>query len=60
MLPKAQSIVRALAGGVTSVHIVDGRVPHQVVAELFTSRGVGTMIRSGPPAEGESLPGERG
>ena len=45
--------VRALAGGVASVHIIDGRVPHNVVAELFTSRGVGTMIRPGAPLEGE-------
>jgi acetylglutamate kinase len=53
MLPKAASILRALAGGVASVHIIDGRVPHNVVAELFTSRGVGTMIRPGAPLEGE-------
>ncbi|RYE94679.1 MAG: bifunctional glutamate N-acetyltransferase/amino-acid acetyltransferase ArgJ [Myxococcales bacterium] len=49
MLPKAQSILRALAGGVESVHIIDGRLPHNVVAELFTSSGVGTMIRAGAP-----------
>jgi acetylglutamate kinase len=55
MLPKAQSIVRALEGGVETVHIVDGRVPHNVVAELFTARGVGTMIRAGAPPEGEAL-----
>ncbi len=49
MLPKASSILRALAGGVESVHIIDGRIPHNVVAELFTSSGVGTMIRAGVP-----------
>ena len=53
MLPKSQSILRALAGGVETVHIIDGRVPHNVVAELFTMRGVGTMVRSGAPPEGE-------
>jgi acetylglutamate kinase len=53
MLPKAASILRALEGGVESVHIIDGRVPHNIVAELFTSRGVGTMVRAGAPREGE-------
>ena len=56
MLPKAASILRALEGGVETVHIIDGRVPHNVVAELFTSRGVGTMIRAGAPKEGEEFP----
>jgi acetylglutamate kinase len=41
---KAQAILDALAGGVRAVHIVDGRVPHSVVAELFTDRGVGTIV----------------
>ncbi len=35
----------ALAGGVERVHLVDGRVPHNLIAELFTDRGVGTLIR---------------
>ncbi|MEJ7734688.1 MAG: bifunctional glutamate N-acetyltransferase/amino-acid acetyltransferase ArgJ [Polyangiaceae bacterium] len=55
MLPKGQSILRALAGGVETVHIIDGRVPHNVVAELFTARGVGTMIRAEAPPEGGEL-----
>jgi acetylglutamate kinase len=41
---KAQAVLDALAGGVKAVHIVDGRVPHGVVAELFTDRGVGTLV----------------
>ena len=41
---KAQAILTALADGVQAVHIVDGRVPHSVVAELFTDRGVGTLV----------------
>lgn len=41
---KAQAVLNALAGGVKAVHIVDGRVPHGVVAELFTDRGVGTLV----------------
>ena len=42
---RAESAVRAIAGGVESVHLIDERVPHNVVAELFTDRGVGTMVR---------------
>lgn len=45
MLPKAKSVLRALAGGVGTVHLIDGRVPHNVVSELFTTEGVGTMVR---------------
>ena len=55
-LPKPRSILRAIEGGVETVHLVDGRVPHNVVAELFTARGVGTMIRAGAPPEGQGVP----
>jgi len=41
---KAQAVLHALSGGVRAVHIVDGRTPHSVVAELFTDRGVGTFV----------------
>ncbi len=41
---KAQAVLHALSGGVRAVHIVDGRSPHSVVAELFTDRGVGTLV----------------
>lgn len=44
MLPKVQSARTALAGGVQKVHILDGRVPHCLLLELFTDRGVGTEI----------------
>jgi acetylglutamate kinase len=45
MVAKAKSILRALDAGVQSVHIIDGRTPHSVIAELFTDRGVGTLVR---------------
>ncbi len=45
MAAKAESILRALAGGVRSVHVIDGRTPHGVIAELFTDRGIGTLVR---------------
>jgi acetylglutamate kinase len=41
---KAQCILQALAGGVERVHVLDGRQPHTVIAELFTDRGVGTLL----------------
>jgi acetylglutamate kinase len=41
---KAHAVLNALAGGVQAVHIVDGRTPHSIVAELFTDRGVGTLV----------------
>lgn len=45
MRPKMEATLRALADGVASVHLVDGRVPHNLIAELFTDHGVGTLIR---------------
>jgi acetylglutamate kinase len=44
MIPKLESAVRALSGGVGRVHLVDGRVEHSLVLELFTPEGAGTMI----------------
>ena len=45
MLPKIACAVDAVKAGVKSAHIVDGRVPHAVLVELFTDQGVGTLIR---------------
>ncbi|MFL5321771.1 MAG: acetylglutamate kinase, partial [Myxococcaceae bacterium] len=47
MAVKSESILRALNGGVEAVHVIDGRTPHSVIAELFTDKGVGTVIRGG-------------
>jgi acetylglutamate kinase len=47
MAVKAKSALRAIQGGVGSVHILDGRTAHSVIAELFTDRGVGTLVRAG-------------
>lgn len=44
MIPKALSAVRALEGGVGKVHIIDGRVQHSLLLEVFTQEGVGTEI----------------
>ncbi len=45
---KVEAIEAALAGGVERVHVLDGRQPHTVIAELFTDRGVGTLVTSAP------------
>jgi len=45
MLPKTRCALEAIRGGVKSVHIIDGRVEHAVLLEIFTDRGVGTLIR---------------
>jgi len=39
-----QAILRALRGGVERVHVIDARVPHSGIAELFTDHGVGTLV----------------
>lgn len=44
MRPKVQSAVRALAEGVRRVHFIDGRMPHSLLLEIFTDKGVGTEI----------------
>jgi acetylglutamate kinase len=50
MIPKLESAVAALAAGVGRVHLVDGRVEHSLVLEMFTPEGVGTMITPDAPA----------
>ncbi len=42
--PMTRAIVAASRGGVGRVHVIDGRTPHSVIAELFTDRGVGTLV----------------
>ena len=44
MVPKVVSCVRAVRGGVGHAHILDGRVPHALLLEVFTREGVGTMV----------------
>ncbi len=52
MLPKIHSALEAVNAGVKAAHIIDGRVEHAVLLEIFTNKGVGTLIqgRSGNPA----------
>ncbi|APD49084.1 MULTISPECIES: acetylglutamate kinase [Synechococcaceae] len=44
MTPKTECCIRALAQGVGAAHIVDGRVPHALLLEVFTDAGIGTMV----------------
>jgi len=44
MIPKIECCFEALKGGVPRTHIIDGRVPHSLLIEMFSDRGVGTMI----------------
>jgi acetylglutamate kinase len=44
MMPKVEACARAVRGGVSRAHILDGRVPHALLLELFTDAGVGTMV----------------
>ena len=44
MLPKVESSLRALEGGTAKAHIIDGRIPHAILLELFTKEGIGTEI----------------
>jgi acetylglutamate kinase len=44
MIPKIESCMQAVKGGVKSAHILDGRIAHVLLLELFTDQGVGTMI----------------
>ena len=44
MIPKILGCVEAMDNGVKTVHIIDGRVPHCLLLEIFTKTGIGTMI----------------
>ncbi len=44
MIPKVRACLDALEGGVPKTHIIDGRIPHSLVLELFTDEGIGTEI----------------
>jgi acetylglutamate kinase len=45
MRPKLQACIEAIHGGVTYAHIIDGRLPHSLLLELFTDAGIGTKVR---------------
>jgi acetylglutamate kinase len=44
MLPKVQACLGALEAGVKKTHVIDGRIPHAILLEIFTDKGIGTEI----------------
>lgn len=48
MVPKMEACLRAVRAGVPTAHVIDGRVPHAVLLELFTGEGIGTMVTAAP------------
>ena len=44
MIPKVEACIRALDGGATKTHIIDGRLPHSLLLEIFTDSGIGTEV----------------
>jgi acetylglutamate kinase len=54
MAPKMEACLRAVRGGVPQAHVLDGRLEHALLLEIFTSEGVGTLVstRAEPPAAG--------
>lgn len=52
MVPKMEACLRAVRGGVPRTHVIDGRLAHSVLLEVFTSKGIGTMVY---PSEGEDV-----
>lgn len=46
MIPKVKGCLEAISNGVTGVHIIDGRIPHCLLLEIFTKTGIGTLIKS--------------
>ena len=51
MVPKMEACLRAVRGGVSRAHVIDGRVPHALLVEVFTDEGVGTMVVPDPPGK---------
>ncbi|WP_028477464.1 acetylglutamate kinase [Nocardia sp. CNY236] len=49
MVPKMEACLRAVRTGVPTAHVIDGRVPHAVLLELFTGEGIGTMVTPASP-----------
>ena len=47
MAPKMEACLRAVEGGVPRAHVLDGRLPHALLLEIFTTEGIGTMVVPG-------------
>lgn len=54
MIPKVDACVDALARGARAAHLLDGRVPHALLLEIFTDAGIGTMVAPDPQSSSEA------
>ena len=59
MIPKLETCLAAVAGGVEAAVILDGRVPHAILLELFTEHGFGTQVLAAPASRGLHHRGRR-
>lgn len=59
MLPKAECALSAIESGVATAHIIDGRVPHALLLEVLTDRGVGTLLTNRAPGRNDARPAVR-
>jgi len=50
MIPKMAACLAAVRGGVPQAHVLDGRLPHAILLEIFTDSGIGTMVLPGDDA----------
>ena len=58
MVPKMEACLRAVQGGVPRAHVIDGRVPHSMLLELFTEEGIGTMVLPDPASAPDTSTGD--
>ncbi|MCF3100806.1 acetylglutamate kinase [Streptomyces roseoverticillatus] len=56
MVPKMQGCLHAVRNGVTTARVIDGRVQHSILLEIFTDEGIGTMVVPDPAATGQEGP----
>jgi len=54
MIPKMEACLTAVKGGVPRAHVLDGRLQHAILLEVFTDSGIGTMVLSAPELQGET------
>lgn len=59
MVPKMEACLRAVDGGISEAHVIDGRVAHSVLMEVFTSKGIGTMVVPDQVAAGTAEQGNK-
>jgi acetylglutamate kinase len=59
MIPKMEACLRAVRGGVGSAHVIDGRLAHAVLLEIFTDEGIGTMVTEKAAAPSEPSKGSQ-